>query len=405
MSGSERVARRAALHGVSGPFWVARLTVFVGGAVGAEKVRGVHIPLTHLGKLIVAPLNRWDSVWYLKIASSGYGTPPSRAFFPLYPLLIHTVGFVTGDAYAGVIISMVAFFVALSLLYRLVKLDFSSEVAAATVALVAFCPIGFFFFAIYTEALFLALIVGAIYAARRERWLVAGVAGAFAAATKNSGVVVALPIALIYLYGPRGDAGAPHSRWHDSRQGVRALLPRYRLDSRIWPVLLVPLGVLAFTAYLALKYHAGVGWFSSEKYWDHLSTNPITGFIRGAQDAWSGLSHLTGPSQSAGWRIDTVNVLNFAACILGLAVLVVGARTLPVAYSAYAAVLFVLPLTSPVTVAALSSFPRYELVIFPLFICVARFVVDRGWTRQVTAGGAALLAALTVLFAAGIWVA
>jgi hypothetical protein len=400
-------APRTALRAVSGPFWASRLIVFICGAIGSVRVGRAHVALTDLGNLAIAGLDRWDSGWYLSIASTGYRSAAARAFFPLYPLLVRTVGFITGDTYAGVIISMGAFFVALSLLYRLVELDFSSEVAAITVALVAFCPIAFFFSAIYTESLFLALTVGAIYAARRERWLVAGIVGAFASATRNAGVLVSVPIVLLYLYGPRGDARAPRARWYDTRHGLRTMLPRYRLGLQIWPVLLVPMGVLAFTAYLALKYHAGTSWISSEKYWRHESVNPIEGFIQGARAAWSGIHHLTVHASgggSANW-IQTVNLFNFVSCAAGLAALVACLRTLPVAYSAYAAAAFVLPLTSPVSGAPLSSFPRYELVIFPLFICVASALVRRRWVTLAVAGGAVSLTALTVLFAGGTWIA
>src|SRR3954468_13959200 len=41
--------------------------------------------LTHtLAEPLLSPLARWDSVWYLRIADSGYGnSPPRAAFFPL----------------------------------------------------------------------------------------------------------------------------------------------------------------------------------------------------------------------------------------------------------------------------------------------------------------------------------
>src|SRR5215208_5281782 len=44
--------------------------------------------LTHaLADPLLAPLARWDSAWYLRIADSGYGESSARAaFFPLYPL-------------------------------------------------------------------------------------------------------------------------------------------------------------------------------------------------------------------------------------------------------------------------------------------------------------------------------
>src|SRR3712207_2061531 len=46
--------------------------------------------LTHaLADPVLAPLARWDAVWYLRVADSGYGdSAPRAAFFPLYPLLV-----------------------------------------------------------------------------------------------------------------------------------------------------------------------------------------------------------------------------------------------------------------------------------------------------------------------------
>ena len=189
------------------------------------------------------------------IAKSGYADSLRRmAFFPVYPGLIHIVGFVTrSDLVAGVVISLIAFMVALALLYRLVLLDFGEDVAATTVMLVAFCPVAFFFSAVYTESLFLALSVGAIYAARRERWLAAGLLGGFAAATRNGGVALILPVAVIYFYGPRTTGRARRTRWAgEALSGVRLLLPRYRLRvDAIW-MLLIPAGLGAYLAYLGI---------------------------------------------------------------------------------------------------------------------------------------------------------
>src|SRR3954464_6735929 len=49
--------------------------------------------LTHaIADPVLAPLTRWDSVWYLTIADSGYGDSTARAaFFPLYPLPVAVV--------------------------------------------------------------------------------------------------------------------------------------------------------------------------------------------------------------------------------------------------------------------------------------------------------------------------
>ena len=111
-------------------------------------------PFGYFGKLLVAPLARWDSVWYLAIAHGGYDHEPARtAFFPLYPLVTRGLGVVIGsDLVAGVIVSLIAFGVALALLYRLAAIELGERRAELTVMLLAFCPVAYFFSAVYSES-------------------------------------------------------------------------------------------------------------------------------------------------------------------------------------------------------------------------------------------------------------
>lgn len=402
---SQAGSNRTVLRAVAGPFWMSTLVVLFSGLFASVKVGTGGSTITNFGSFLTVPGGHWDGSWYLNIATTGYVNPNSRGFFPLYPLLIHVLGFVTGVTYAAVLISLGALFAALFLLYRLTELDFSAQVARTTVALVAFCPMAFFFSAMYTESLFLALSVGAIYAARRERWVIAGVAGALASATRNSGVLMLVPILLLYLYGPRGNAQAPRWDWSTSR--ARTLLPRYRPRWNIWPVVLVPVGVVAFTVYLALQYHAGLDWITAqEKYFGHTSSDPISGFINGATTAWTGLSNLVaapaGPLVSSP---DSTNILNFAACIIGLVAVIGCIRTLPFAYSAYSVLAFIVPLASPTATYPLNSVPRYQMVIFPLFIWFAQFLERKRWSSTAIAGSAVLLGLFSAMFAVGPWVA
>ncbi len=170
----------------------------------------------------MAPFARWDSYWYLTIARYGYAHMRERmAFYPLYPALIHAFGLITrSDLVAGVLISLAALAVALVLLHRLVSLDFGEEIATTTVLLVAFCPVSFFLSAVYTESLFLALSIGSIYAARRERWLLCGVLGFLAATSRNGGIALILPTAIIYLYGPRAASDLALTRWGREARGL-----------------------------------------------------------------------------------------------------------------------------------------------------------------------------------------
>ena len=212
---------------------------------------------------LVAPAARWDSAWYIAIAQHGYYSAQSSNFFPLYPLLMSGVALVVGSPLiAGMLISLVSMLVGLTLLYRLALLDLDEGAASLTVLLVALFPVSLFLSAVYTESLFLMLSVSAVYAARRERWALAGVCGGLAAAAHSNGVIVLLPLVLLYLYGPRSAvptrvAGA----WWKPRFGVAR--------SAAW-LLLVPAGVLAYMGYLAATHGAPLAPFqAAQTYWGH----------------------------------------------------------------------------------------------------------------------------------------
>src|SRR4051812_34031212 len=94
----ESEAFRAALRiGASSRVAVLLVAIFAAlsfgpasGGLARENAHKFDQPeLTHaIADPLLAPLARWDSVWYLEIADSGYGhSAPRAAFFPLYPLL------------------------------------------------------------------------------------------------------------------------------------------------------------------------------------------------------------------------------------------------------------------------------------------------------------------------------
>ena len=56
--------------------------------------------------------------------------------------------------------------------------------------LTAFAPMAFYFSAVYSESLYLALSVGLFWCARQGRWAAVGVLGALAGATRSAGVVL-----------------------------------------------------------------------------------------------------------------------------------------------------------------------------------------------------------------------
>jgi Mannosyltransferase (PIG-V) len=400
-------------------FWTSRLAVFCAGVLavlglgeapgysGYDPAR-LTAPFHYLGNLLVAPFARWDSVWYLQIAQSGYDHQAARtAFFPLYPLLMRGLGVVIGsDLVAGICISLAAFLVALVLLYRLVALELDAELARITVLLIAFCPMAYFFSAVYSESLFLALSVGCIWLARTGRWGWAGLLGGLAAAERASGITLVVPFVLLYLYGPRVErapalplAGRP---W------LRRIQPRYRPGWALLWVLLIPAGLGAYALALALLTGNGLAPFSatSTTWFRHFA--PFGGVWDGAVAAWDGLRQLVhGPAPPiyfkdyAGnplWGAGA-NVMLFGFLVLGAVALVGTFRRLPVAYGAWCLAAVALPLSYPVIPQPLQSLPRYEMVLFPLFMWGAWWLRRRQLVTPAIATLAVLLGLFTAEFA------
>ena len=399
--------------------WTSRLVVLISGVLavlsfgratdwqGFDPAR-LTAPFGYFGNLLAAPFARWDSAWYLAIAHGGYDHEPARtAFFPLYPLVLHGIGVVIGsDLVAGVLVSLVAFAVSLVLLYRLVALELDDEVARLAVMLIAFCPMAYFFSAVYSESLFLALSLGCIWAARNGRWGAAGVFGAFAAVERNSGIALLVPIVLLFLYGPRADR-AP-AVLPAAASWLRRLRPRYRLTPSLAWALLVPAGLAAYVLALAFATGDGLAPFHAQQVWFRHFAGPFGGVWDGAVAAWDGLRQLLhGPPPpvyftSAGGDPLVVagqNLMLFGFLVAGAVALVGAFRRLPVAYGAYSLVALAMPLSYPAGPQPLMSLPRYEVVLFPLFIWSAWWVRRRQLTTTAVAALAVLLGLFTAEFA------
>lgn len=144
---------------------------------------------------------RWDTEWYVTIAEHGYHYKPfSPAFFPLYPMLARTVGYVVpGGAMIGAfVVSILACLAALIVVHRLTAEIVGESVARRTVLYVLAFPTGFFLVAGYNESLFIALAVGSLYCMRHGRWWWAGALAGLSTATRLGGVM--LGAAFVYEY-------------------------------------------------------------------------------------------------------------------------------------------------------------------------------------------------------------
>ena len=345
---------------------------------------GLTRPYGSLGNLLLAPAARWDSVWYLSIAHHGYVDATHTAFFPLYPLLARGV-------IGGLLLSFAASLLGLAALHRLGRLELGEPAARAAVWLIACFPASFFLTAIYSEGLFLLLSVGAVLAARRERWAYAGVLGALAAATRSAGVVLLLPLAML---------------WWTTR-------PRRVLDGA-W-LTLVPLGLAAFCFGLAIAGHDGLAPFHAQEVWFRHFAGPFVGAWDGAVAAFDGARQLLSGSRTpvyftkAGgdpYLNAAHNLELFAALVVAAPVLGGTLRRLPAAYGAYVVAALALPLSWPVDPQPLMSLPRFELALFPLFLWLGWWASRQARRLPLLCGAMLVLQAFAVAeFATWHWFA
>jgi hypothetical protein len=407
--------------------WSSRLLIWAAGVVtvltvGFGPERGAFDPpgLTRgfgwLGDLLAAPAARWDGVWYLVIAHYGYRpdlgafTSSRTAFFPLYPLGIKMIsGLGTPPILAGVLLSLVALALALYGIHRLTTLEFGGgEASRLAVLVMAFAPMAFYFSAVYSESLYLALSVGVFWCARQGRWAWAGTLAALAGATRSAGVVLLLPVLVLYLYGPREDRQAdfPAAVWWR---------PRYRVRRDAWWLALAPMGVVAYTVYLSLSGGEALMPFHAQEVWSRHFAGPYLGIWDGAQAAFDGARQLLSfqrhhvyfpaaggsPFVSAGH-----NVMLFAFLLAAILAVWSVLRRLPLAYGAYVLAALALPLSYPVTPQPLMSLPRFLVVLFPLSMWFASWLAAHRWAQRPALVVSALLMVFFVgQFATWHWVA
>lgn len=455
--------------------WSSRLLVWAAGmgavlAFGFGPVRNAFNPpgvtrgFGWLGSLLAAPAARWDAAWYLVIAHFGYRpdlsafTSSRTAFFPLYPLGLSAISHVgVPPVLAGVLLSLGALALALYGIHRLTTLELAcagrssfvarsqaGEVARLAVMVTAFAPMAFYFSAVYSESLYLALSVGVFWCARQGRWAWVGVLGALAAATRSTGLVLMLPAVMLYLYGPREDRAPDfqpkqllrhtvrrrmpglYGAWFlnhavsrprpsSALRAISRLRPNYRLRRDALWLGLVPVGLGLYMAYLALDGGSALLPFHAQDVWGRHFAGPYLGVWDGVKAAFQGArqllslqrEHVYFPAAGGSPLIDAGHNLMLLAFLLAAIPAIVGVlRMLPLAYGVYVIASLAMPLSYPVASQPLMSLPRFLVVLFPLSIWLAAWLAVHPRARMpALVGSAALMALFVGEFATWHWVA
>jgi hypothetical protein len=314
--------------------------------------------------------NRWDAPHYLDVAVFGYRAvdngdlfgpngyrsvypgdlPLYIVFFPLYPAFVGVLTAISGQPVisAFVVTTIASLFVA-PLLYRLVIADENHGVGMRAAWFLLIFPTAFVLHIPYTEALFLAMVLGSFLAARSERWWLAGALGGLAALTRINGLIL-VPALL-------AEAATQYYARPAEKRRLRAE----------W--LAIGLVGVGFAVYLGINFI--------------VYGNP-TEFLRIQNEHWfkSLAPPWDGISGLFGWLSDPdpdrslmhgLAELGFLA--LGLAAMFHAAIRLRPAYFTWMVFNWLLFASTSFVL----SVPRYTLTLFPLFISLGLVTQGRRW--------------------------
>ena len=316
---------------------------------------------------------RFDALWFLRIADGGYRLEDgSAAFFPLYPLGVRALSFVLGGRplAAATLLSNAAFLGALVVTYRLTAFELSERIARTTVLLLCVFPTSYFFLMPYSESMFLLLAVSAFWGARRGRWVVAGATGALAALTRSVGILLA-PALLVEAFHQRAERNG--SVWAGmTAAGATAA------------------GLFAYLAFWGIRSGEWLAPITRQANWERTPSWPPATLWNGTTAAFRYL----GEANGGYWLLDWLLVIPMlAASVYALA------RLRP-SYLVYLWGGLLIPLTFVFEDRPLMSMPRFVLPLFPAFwglaLALERLRIPRTAALAAGALGLGVLSILTV---------
>ena len=316
---------------------------------------------------IATALERWDALWFLRIAGDGYRLHDgSAAFWPGFPLATRALSVILGGRLlpASLILSLLFSVAALTLFYLLGTLEFGESLARRSVSYLALFPTAFFLAAPYSEAMFLCLSLGALLAVRMERYWLSALCAALASATRSIGIILLLPLVL------------------EALATRRARSPRDAFGTALGLSAACLSGAALYLAYWAARSGNWLEPFSSQSQW-----------LRDASWPWETISLAT----TLAWRYDAVwHRIDWLLMIPMLAIALWSLGWMRASYSAYVWGSLVVILSFVFPARPLMSAPRFVLALIPLFWALAR-LTGRASTHRIVAfglgAGQALLAA------------
>lgn len=335
----------------------------------------------------------FDGVHYIGIAKEGYVRQFTQAFFPIYPLLIKNLSFLFLGNFllTGIAISSLSTFFVMLMFSKLLSAgkDENSGVGQNnikwTIIFFLFFPMSFFLGSVYNESFFLFLVFACFYFAKKQNWILAGLIGALASATRLVGVFLFPAILWEYFFGINEKISEDNNyqiqinRGKISSAKKRQTRQIHKLINSL-PIFLIPFGLISYMLYLWINFHDPLYFLHAQSFF---GAERSSGIVFPLITLWRYIKILsTVPATQynfwvAFWEAGFFIFGGIILIIITKLKLDIAKNTkykakpnlslangIQTSYLIFSWLCFLLPLLT----GTLSSFPRYLLVCFPIYI-------------------------------------
>jgi hypothetical protein len=313
----------------------------------------------------------FDGIHYLVIAHKGYELL-TQPFFPLYPLSTWLTHRLTSIPIlpAGLLVSHVAFFIALYVAYKLLKLDKMSAHAIFFFTVLLAFPTSPFYGAAYNDSLFFLFATLTLLFSRKKEWIIASIFGGLATLTRLNGLALMCYLVVEYCTSALNTT----ETWSYAKV-VKTTFQQLRIkniiDSGIVALFAIPAAFLGYLLYIEVVFGNWKMLFDTMSIWQQESFTfpPVV--------VWRYLKilFLYPPQLLTYW----VAVVELVMVIFYCSVLLFSFKKIRLSYWLFIGISILIPWLT----GTFAGMPRYGLHLYPLFLALTVLLKDKPKVFQV----------------------
>lgn len=285
-----------------------------------------------LGSGFFKMLAQWDGQNFLSIIQQGYYLDSLLAFFPLFPLVVKSISLIIpfGEVGNGLIFNWIIMGVSMLFLHKLLEIDFKKKEIGFIILLNLLFPFSFFFITYYSEALFFCLSVLVLFYYKKQKFYLTILFLFLLTLTRMAGVALVMAI----------------------------IVDQIRLKKNPALFFIPFVGTVGYVYYSFLQTGNLFALINAEENWQRLVMYPGFSILNSL--------HVL---LTQGISFGNFGVVFDLLLVLGVIILLVRSYSfLPKIYWYYALFSVLIPLST----STFLSFPRFLIVLFPLFIAFYR---------------------------------